>query len=377
MDDLESFQLRYVGARFNKARLPVDVLSDLPAFRDLLVAYAKDEWHRQNQQYKRVPKGFDKSLDFDLTAIEEGSAIPKIDWNKSTAQETLPGLADQLQSIVSKSYSDIVRLIDDAANDVFPNSLSYEHIKALNKFGARLRPGERIEFLNSKDANGQVIFFDINRRKELITRVRETYEAGFEGLGTLIGCIADERTSSILVRTEKHGDITIPLDTKRVIEDFDGSIGSEVQFDLSIELDHSDKLRNVIAVKDIELIETMSDAQQKLASRLRYISDFKDGWMDGAGAAASSRAVSSCRELFRKTKDLAERYRLYPSEEGSLLVEFETNDWEYFIRIEVDGRISLSGLSLDGEDEIDTEHYPSANDDFLAILDSRTKTEHD
>lgn len=50
-----TFRLRYVGGRFNGTRLPVDVLTDLPAFRDLLVAFAKEEWRDLNAERKRVP----------------------------------------------------------------------------------------------------------------------------------------------------------------------------------------------------------------------------------------------------------------------------------------------------------------------------------
>ena len=62
--------LHYKGSRFRNARLPVDVLSDLSAFRDLLVSYAKDEWRRRHADRKRVPKGFDKSLSSDFIKIE-------------------------------------------------------------------------------------------------------------------------------------------------------------------------------------------------------------------------------------------------------------------------------------------------------------------
>jgi hypothetical protein len=44
----ESFRLRYVGARFKGKRLPVEVLSDLAAFRDPVVAFAKAEWRSLN-----------------------------------------------------------------------------------------------------------------------------------------------------------------------------------------------------------------------------------------------------------------------------------------------------------------------------------------
>jgi hypothetical protein len=102
--DHKTFQLRYVGPRFEGARLPLDVLSDLPAFRDLLVSYAKDEWRAINVGRQRLPRGFDKSISFDLVSIESGSAVPKLDWNRKTAQANLPGFTDELEKLVDNSY---------------------------------------------------------------------------------------------------------------------------------------------------------------------------------------------------------------------------------------------------------------------------------
>lgn len=45
-------------------------------------------------------KGFDQSMSFDLVAIEEGSAVPKLLWNREIAQESLPGFSDELDDIV-------------------------------------------------------------------------------------------------------------------------------------------------------------------------------------------------------------------------------------------------------------------------------------
>jgi hypothetical protein len=44
MEETKPFRLRYVGDRFKGRRMPLDVLPDLPAFRDLLISYVKDAW---------------------------------------------------------------------------------------------------------------------------------------------------------------------------------------------------------------------------------------------------------------------------------------------------------------------------------------------
>ena len=71
------------------------MLADLPAFRELIVTFARAEWRRNNTHRKRLPKGFDASLALDLVAIEDGSAVPVLKWNRETTQAYLPGFSDQ------------------------------------------------------------------------------------------------------------------------------------------------------------------------------------------------------------------------------------------------------------------------------------------
>lgn len=374
MDDSKDFQLRYVGKRFDGTRLPVDILADLPAFRDLLVAFAKDEWRKLNSNYVRVPRGFDKSLSFDLVALEPGSAMPKLNWRKESTQVNLPGFSDQIETIVQDSYMDIVRLIDNAANSIFPESLSSEHIRALNKFGSRLKDGERIEFLGSSDTNGNVVYFDAPRRKDLITHVRETYEAKFEGIGKLLGSQVADSVGAITIRTEQHGDISLNLDPERIISEFDGNINSDVQFDLTIELDHSNKFRSVIEIFDVELIDSISPTQRKLLDRLEHLASLEKGWMDGMGERLSATAIETAGYFITITPLTADAYKIYPSETGGILIELEWNDWDYSVEIQPDGSVEMYGISLSDTQEITPMSFESIDSRFLQEFSSRTRT---
>lgn len=370
----KSFLLRYVGTRFNGARLPVDVLSDLPAFRDLLVAFAKDEWRKQNSKKQRVPKGFDKSLSFDLVAIEDGSAVPKLNWNRQTAQSILPGFKDELEAIVDASFADVVELIDEAGQNRFPKSLSSEHIRALNKLGAGLRDHERIEFIATEGTDGNVIYLDSVRRKNLITRVRETYQSRFEGVGQLRGTsVDDDRGGHIVVFTDPHGEMYISLDQDRIVEEFDGNLFADVQFDLQIELDNNDKFRSVVDVFDVALIDAKIGSELvRCRNRLAELGELKDGWHDGAGTPISEAALATAGILLTKRPSLAEAYKIYPIEQGGVLFEFESNGWDLSVEIASDGTVEMYGVQLEGDDEMEPSAFANLDDAFMREFDDRT-----
>jgi hypothetical protein len=374
MSDSTTFKLRYVGVRFDGARLPVDVLLDLPAFRDLLVAFAKDGWRDLNADRKRVPKGFDKSISFDLVGIENGSAVPMLNWSRDAAQENLPGFADKLQEIVDHSYLDVVNLIDGAGHQQFPKSLSSEHIRALNRLGSGLRGNEKIEFLGTRGQDGNVVYLDSFRRKALITRVRETYQARFESVGTLRGSVVNDAFGHIVVSTVEHGEITIGLDAERVKEEFDGSIDSEVQFDLQIEMDNDDRLRGIVNVFDVGLIDVeIGGDLLRCRTRLAELGGLPAGWHDGGGSRISPAALEMANRFLGKRPALSKQYRIYPTVDSGVLFEFESGGWDISVEFLPLGGIELYGVQINGTEELTPQHFADLADDFVVAFDRRVK----
>ena len=367
-EDHKTFQLRYVGPRFEGTRLPLDVVGDLPAFRDLLVSYAKESWRALNSERQRLPKGFDKSISFDLIALEKGSAMPKLDWSREVAQANLPGFADELEALVARSYEDVLSVIDGAANDDFPKVLSSEQIRALNKLGSGLRNGERIEFVGSQGKTGNVVYLDTGIRKALITRVHETYESRFEGTGRLTGVHEGGRLS---IFTHTYNELQINVDSERVSE-FDGNIGSEVQFSIDVILDSQDTFRGVVRVYDVDLIDAeLAENLENCRHRVDELRGLAAGWHDGGGEAISLKAVDAATALLAKRPDLASAYRIFPTLSGGVTFEFETGGWDLSVELAPDGGSELYGVKLDGPEEIEPQAFADLGDAFFAAFDER------
>lgn len=372
MDEGKTFRLRYVGARFEGARMPLDVLPDLPAFRDLLVAYVKAGWREAHRNRERLPKGFVRGLKFDLLGVEDGSAVPAIQWDSDNAQLHLPEFKDEIEVLVSEAFANVVHLVDGAASQVSGHSLNLEEIRALNRFGADLQQDERIEFAGTKDATGNVVYLDADRRKRLLTRGRNSYEARFDSVGKLLGSGIDEaeKNGHIQISTTEHGLLQLSIPPERVKEEFDGKIGADVQFRLIVELDKAERVVRVTEVLEIDLIdaEVVADLE-RCRGRISALSSLPDGWHDGAGKVPTPDSIASAHRLLACNPGLAASYSIFPTDEGGLLFEFVQGDWDYSVEIRPDGKAEIYGIESDGEGEMETEVLDVGSERFRAKFD--------
>ena len=366
----DTLELRYVGARFAGGRIPLDVLPDLSIFRDLVIAIAKSRWLREHPGRQRLPRGFNHSVSFDLIDIKEGSAGPQLQWNRGSALENAPDLAEEIGGLVQIAFSDAAHLFHGAANDRYPSALPADQLAALNKFGASLLPGERIEFVDQKDIDGNVIYLDTDRRKRLLTRVGETYTKKFSGTGTLVTSSSE---GYIVVSTVEYGKITIVVPADIVVEHYDGNLGSDVQFDLEIVLDGNDQLRRIERCLDVTIVEA-SDAPEfrDAMARIVELRLLGKGWLDGDGEPIRQSVIKLARSLLHRRPDITQaRLGIFPTEEGGLTIEFCKSGWEYAIELLPDGGVQTYGTELDGVRTSPTATFDELSDLFWAEIESK------
>jgi hypothetical protein len=376
MSQSKSFRLKYVGARFENKRLPVDVLPDLPAFRELLVAIAKSEWRKLHEDRKRVPKGFDAGLAFDLIGIEDGSAVPVLQWNRETTQARLPGFTDQIEDVVQSSFDNIVKLFDEAAIGRFPSAMAPEQIRALNKFGSNLHDNERIEFDGVLNVKGDIVYLSSDIRKRLISSLRDRYDSQIADVGTLLGSVVSESGGDIgyiRVRTERYGAFDIQMDNETIKQEFDGNIDQPIELNLTVQLDHEDCVKGVIDVHSVSLIDEQIAAQVKRCrDRLNQVASLQSGWHDGEGMAPTAEAVGAANRFLSLRVALCAFYRIYPTDEGGVQFEIEIKGWDLSIEFLANGNVKIYGLEVRGDRSIG-EIYNGVDHAFLSKFDELTK----
>lgn len=364
----KSLSLRYVGRRFEKGRLPVDVLSDLPALRDLIAALAKQEFRHTHPDRKRVPQGFDRAISFALVEIEDGSAMPVLSLETEIVQQSLPNIGNEMERTVAKAFERIAKIYDDAAHNVFPQALPQDAIRALAKLGANIQDNERIEFQGEVGQDGKVVSLDPYRRKSLLTRVRETYSKEFEGVGTLTGI--DASHNSIQVATEQYGEIQLQLnDVSMPAEEFDGNLHALVEFSISIELDAHDDFKGVQEVNSVDLVRPYDEAVMNCLNRLQELSKNEKGWLgDNQGEQLVHLAGMRATQLvFMRTK-LADLFRIFPTEDGGLSIEFDRDDWSFAVEIMPDGSMEIDASAVDGR-VFEAQSFDDFSEEFFSAFD--------
>lgn len=342
------FQLKYEGTRFNKARLPVDVLQDIPAFKDLLVSYAKDAWRRRNKDKQRLPNGFEANLSLSLFQIDEGSAVPKLEWVHSSDADILPGIHEEIDEVVDQAYSDVLSLI--AGTSVRAAALSREKTAAIYRFGIHLNKAEKI-IIPANDG-GKPAIYNSARRTAILEKARETYTKEIEDSGELIGTSIPSGYEGFLqIRTREYGEITLQTDPLRIYEEFSKRLNKFLRFKISAELDSTDQIRRVNDVFEVEVIE------DETLSRLAEIRSLRKGWHAGRGTQISSKALNNADQFFSEMRPRKTAFNIFPVETGGVLVDFETADWDYSIEFLADGAFKMYGIAIDGPEELEPQRF--------------------
>lgn len=71
--------MRLTGSRFGQPGMPVEVLPELAAYRELVATVARELFLRRNPGRQRVPRGFTESFQLRLERVDKGSTIPVLE----------------------------------------------------------------------------------------------------------------------------------------------------------------------------------------------------------------------------------------------------------------------------------------------------------
>lgn len=171
MPESEFFHPRLCGPRFQEGAIPLEVLKDIAAIGDMTIEVAKWKYLLDHPQLKRTPKRFTDGIEFKLSRIDKGSAIPVIVMEDNPAEES-ELLPTAFQGYFYKARDAIIDAIEaiekeDEKAQYFPA----KYFKYLRQMVRHLHEGEYIEFITPSSHRRPRLTREIGHLKPVANRM--------------------------------------------------------------------------------------------------------------------------------------------------------------------------------------------------------------
>ena len=314
------------GARFEQHSVPVDVLPELSAYRDLVVAVARALFFARNPTRKRVDRGFEDGFRLVLRAITDpgcaGCPLERVGSSSAPQRSLFPtdGTAD-----VFEQARDLIAATIDAVGSgaEVPPGFPGEAAAAFNGFGRTLRDDEHIAIVTA----GRTVRYDRARRKRLVLLRETTYEDRCDVVGQVVAFDTDKKSFDL--RTD---DRRVQGRLDALAKDaFDIVRTAAAHHELSVRItgtaafDANDRLARFVKIDDVfyaddEGIRTELDVRKRLA----VLAELEAGWLDGEGNKVDSAGLEWLANLLDQVEpaEPVARPYLYPTPEGGVLAEW-------------------------------------------------------
>lgn len=351
---------KLTGPRFDDHSIPLEFLKDLAALQEMLVAVAKQRYMKDHPERKRLPGGFTDGIDLKLTAIDEGSAIPKIAL--VLALSTLFPMHEQ-QSYFEQAREAIVSTIGAAERSATVSEfLSEDTLAYFDRVGRSLREGEAIEFRTPTQQTPVKLTPESRERLVLASASQNTISA-VSVRGRIPEADQDDMTFEIQLADGRKLRAPIhPDQLDLIIQSFDGyATGSRVFLQGTGHIDQTGRIADITSVEEILLLDPLD-----IPVRVDELRLLEDGWLDGHGKAPSHADLDWLITVFQEQypTDLRLPY-LYPTEEGGIQAEWSMGSIEISLAIGLRTHIAnWHELNLDTGNEVARELNLTRQDDW-------------
>ena len=334
MPESEFFHPRLCGPRFQEGAIPLEVLKDIAAIGDMTIEVAKWKYLLDHPQLKRTPKRFTDGIEFKLSRIDKGSAIPVIVMEDNPAEES-ELLPTAFQGYFYKARDAIIDAIEaiekeDEKAQYFPA----KYFKYLRQMVRHLHEGEYIEFITPSSHRRPRLTREIGHLKPVANRMAINLSQNMILRGTIPEIDQDKMTFELQ-----------PIYGNKV-----GAPISEQFYDIIFKTfngyqDTARVLLQGIGIYDrknipakLESVESITPLHPlDIPSQLDDFRHMQDGWLEGEGIAPSHDGLDWLTATFTQLyqTELPLPY-IYPTPEGGVLAEWslQSNDASLEIDLE-------------------------------------------
>lgn len=344
-------RLRLAGGRFESAvGMPVEALTELVAYRELVVGVAKEVFRGKNPHRQRLPRGFSERLQLRLQSVERGSAVPVLE--RVREPDSLLTAADDFTA-ARDIIEDAVGAI--SAGAPLPKSFPRDALVLFNRFGQTLRADESIELRRGMADVGPRFTKEI--RQQLVLEDSSTYQDEVWVIGWVSEIDANRMSCTVRLRSGPPTPVQAPVD-EVIFGPIKAALapngeGPPVRIHGVGVFDPVRGLIRLDSIHDVAPIEDPEDLAA-LDERFMELEELQKGWLDGEGIAPTTAALRRARitlaELLLRLE--VPRPRLYPTPEGGVQAEWTSGDCEVSVTFLPDGLVF--GVAVDtvsGESE--------------------------
>ena len=346
---------KFGGGRFEGNGLPVDVLPELSAYREAIIALAKSLFLQNHIGRQRVPRGFVDSFRLVLRHVEEGSAVPVLERVEPDTSPALLFGADYF----TEARDRIANAVQAAsAGHPLPSDFPVSVIAQFNQFGKSLRAGEYIELNDPGRSAGPR--YDRATRKNIILQYKPEYEAAIDVTAELRGGVLD-RGATFLLSDGALIDLTLP---ESVGEQLLPMVRSQIRFIGSGIFDQNDRLKSIVSIEELTTPGDEIPVPMPLDLRIAQLSDLQNGWYTESSPALEQSLLESVRDLVINiiaTGDIPSPF-IYPTPEGNVQIEWSFPSWEVSFVVSPNGSIDIHTTHLESDRGRDREVHMDESD---------------
>ena len=321
---------RFVGPRFDGHALPLEILKDLVALDELITETAKWLYLQENQNRKRIPKGFFEGISLKLADVEDGSVIPKIVLVVASATTGL--FPSVNQGYFEKARDHVIAAVDAAEHQ---NNIS-EHLNEdllayFERLGRGLDEGEYIEFTPTNLEKPSRLSRDSRRSLILASEKAQNYTEEVSLRGLVPEADQEKRTFTLLLSNDQRIPVHFESTNEdKVLEAFGAyPSGQKIAVKGIGRYSRSRKLLELPSLDYIIMLDPLD-----VPIRLEEFSKLQDGWLDGEGKAFAQSELLWFSKTFESNYDTQLTLpRLYPTAEGGIQAEWASENVEISLEV--------------------------------------------
>jgi hypothetical protein len=331
MTMVEFLKPRLCGERFSQTAIPLEFLKDLAVLEEMIIEVAKWKYLQSHPNRVRTPRGFTDGLEFKLTGIEDGSAIPIISLFITSL--TLQGIEPANSYYVEQARDTIVNAVHAAENNQSTESIFPEKcLSYFDRIGRSLKNNEFIEFTSPSNHITAKLSRETRRRLLLESSNVREFSDDITIRGSIFQVDQDEMHFKLLLTDGNKIPGPIPSQHfETIIQAFNEfRNGAKVIIQGIGKYNRQNRLISMEAIEHISLLDLLD-----VAERLDELKNLNHGWLDGEGIAPDAEGLNWFANTFNQyyPDDMPLPY-IYPTAEGGIQAEWSilSND----ISLEID-----------------------------------------